>query len=77
MRIGIHTGMSTNTATTPADGLLLRLTDAARLLSCSRRTLYDMIDRGDLPYVRLSSDRRIDRREIDRYIARQTVRKGE
>ncbi len=46
-----------------AEGLLT-VTDAARFLSVSRSKLYEMMDRGELPYVKLGRSRRIPRRAL-------------
>lgn len=38
--------------------LTLRVDEVGRLLSCSRRTVYRMIDKGDLRAVRLGTEGR-------------------
>jgi excisionase family DNA binding protein len=39
--------------------LLVRVEEAARILSLSRSTIYEMMDAGELPSVRRGSARRI------------------
>lgn len=50
--------------------LLLPLAEAMRLLGISRTTLYALMRTGDLPYVKVRSDRRIARADIDLYVAK-------
>jgi excisionase family DNA binding protein len=44
---------------TPIEPLLVRVEEAARLLSLSRSTIYEMLDRNELPSVRCGAARRI------------------
>lgn len=48
-----------NHLTTPIEPLLVRVEEAARILSLSRSTIYEMMDRGELPSVRCGAARRI------------------
>jgi len=49
--------------------LLLAYSEVARLLGVSERTVWSMVNQGDLPAVRLSkSVVRIDRRDLDQFI---------
>jgi len=49
--------------------LLLRPAEAARALGCSRTRVYELINTGDLPHVRLGGTSiRIPRVAIDRLI---------
>ena len=57
---------------TATDYALLRLSEAAKLLACVKGTLYTLMDRGDLEYVRVGADRRIPRQAIVDYIAKNT-----
>jgi excisionase family DNA binding protein len=53
---------------TVADGLLT-IVDAARLLAVSRSYLYQVMDRGELPHVKLGRARRIPRRALLEFAA--------
>ena len=49
--------------------LLLAYSEVARLLGVSERTVWSMVNQGDLPAVRLAtSGVRIDRRDLDQFI---------
>lgn len=52
----------------PACARLITVCAAARMLSLSRSTLYNLMDRGELAYVRIGRARRIPPAEIDRLI---------
>lgn len=58
---------------TPAqpEPLLLRVEEAARLLSLSRSMVYQMMDSGVLPSVRCGTARRIPTAALHAWIARQ------
>jgi excisionase family DNA binding protein len=45
--------------TTTVEPLLVRVEEAARILSLSRSTIYEMMDRGELASVRCGAARRI------------------
>ncbi len=47
---------------------LLTVAEAANQLALSRSTLYNLMDRGELAYVRIGRTRRIPRDELDRLI---------
>ena len=49
--------------------LLLKPTHAARLLDCSRTTIYDLINRGHIKATRVGTLLRIPRSEIERFAA--------
>lgn len=51
-------------------GPLMTVTDVAATLKVSARTLYRWIKSGELPVRRLGRSIRIDRRELDRFLAR-------
>jgi excisionase family DNA binding protein len=53
-----------------ADGLMT-ISEAARFLSISRSKLYEMMDKGELAYVKLGRCRRIRRRELTDLVSRQ------
>jgi len=46
--------------------VLLRVDEAARLLAVSRSHIYELINRGDVPVVRLGGSVRVPRVAIDR-----------
>ena len=48
-----------------ADGLL-RISDASKFLGLSRSKLYQLMDRGELPFVKIGRARRIPRRAVIR-----------
>ena len=50
--------------------LLLTTTQAAKVLSISRTTVYALIKQGELRPVHISRACRISRAEIERYVAR-------
>lgn len=52
--------------------LLVRVEEAARLLSLSRSTIYEMLDSGELPSVRRGAAQRIPIAALHAWIARQT-----
>ncbi len=45
------------------DGMLT-VDAAAKFLSLSRTTIYDMMESGDLPYVKFGRSRRVPRRAL-------------
>ena len=51
--------------------LLLTIDDAARVLSVSRRTLYRLIDAGDLDAIHIGSARRIPVTSVERFCERR------
>ena len=53
-----------------ADGLVT-VSEAASFLSLSRSTLYTLMDRGDIPFVKLGRSRRIPRRALIELAARE------
>jgi excisionase family DNA binding protein len=53
------------------DPLLVRVDEAARLLSLSRSTIYEMMDAGELPSVRRGAARRIPVAALHAWIANQ------
>jgi excisionase family DNA binding protein len=48
-----------DTAMPQVEPLLVRVEEAARILSLSRSTIYELLDRGELPSVRCGAARRI------------------
>ncbi|MFI8850250.1 helix-turn-helix domain-containing protein [Streptomyces sp. NPDC053499] len=64
--------MSTTT-TAPADRLLYKPEDAAKVLSIGRSFVYELMAAGELEYVELSRRcRRIRRSALEQYVAKLT-----
>jgi excisionase family DNA binding protein len=57
--------------TPPLEPLLVRVEEAARLLSLSRSAVYELLDRGELPSVRYGAARRIPLAGLREWISRQ------
>lgn len=51
--------------------LLVRVEEAARMLSLSRSTIYEMMDSGELPSVRRGAARRIPVSALRAWVERQ------
>ena len=51
--------------------LLVRVEEAARILSLSRSTIYEMLDRGELPSVRCGTARRIPLAALHTWVEQQ------
>jgi excisionase family DNA binding protein len=62
-----------NPQTVAIEPLLVRVHEAARLLSLSRSTIYEMLDRGELPSVRCGAARRIPLAALRAWVERQTA----
>ena len=60
-----------NSSTLSMEPLLVRVEEAARLLSLSRSTIYEMLDRGELPSVRCGAARRIPLAALRAWVERQ------
>lgn len=56
-------------ATTAADTLLLTLDEAARELRCARRSIERQVANHRLAVVHLGRSVRVERRELERFIA--------
>lgn len=50
----------------PDAPILLRMTEAAKLLSISRSTMYQLVAQGALPVVRIGRSVRVSRAVLDR-----------
>lgn len=59
------------------DPLLLDLPTAGRLLGVSKWTLYELIQSGDLPSVKLHSRRLIPRVDLEDFVQRLQGRKAD
>ena len=55
----------------PIEPLLVRVEEAARMLSLSRSTVYEMLDAGELPSVRRGTARRIPVAALRAWVAQQ------
>ena len=49
---------------------LVSVSQASKLLSLSRSTLYSLMDKGELPYVKLGRARRISKKALSELITR-------
>ena len=56
--------------------LLLRVDEAARLLSLGRSTVYELLASGALPVVKIGTVRRIPLAGLQDWVARQTTNGG-
>lgn len=48
------------------DAVLVSVADVCRLLTLSRASVWRLMDRGELPFVRIGGARRIRRADVDR-----------
>ncbi len=55
---------------------LLRVADAAKLLSLSRTKVYEMVEAGELPVVRIGTAVRIPHRRLLDWIEARTLQSG-
>ncbi len=56
-----------------APPLLIRIADAAQMLSLGRSTLYEMINRGELPSIKCGAARRIPVAALHRWVQDNTT----
>jgi len=56
---------------------LIRVSEVARHLSLSRSTIYQMMDRGELPYVKLRKSRRVPLEAVERLVSEHTIVAGQ
>src|SRR5262245_29909219 len=61
------------TCTDHLDHGLLRVQEAARLLGLSRSMLYQLMDKGELPYVKFGKARRLNRQCLLEYVRRHVT----
>jgi len=54
-------------------GRLISYKEAARILNCSMRGFYNIIERGDLPIIKIGGMRRIDSRTLTAFIRNNTT----
>jgi len=57
--------------------LLLRATEAAKLLGLGRSKVFAMVAAGELPVIRLGRSVRIPRQALERWIRDQTIEAGQ
>jgi excisionase family DNA binding protein len=50
----------------PDSPILVRMSEAAKLLSISRSTMYQLVAKGDVPVVRIGRSVRVSRAALDR-----------
>jgi excisionase family DNA binding protein len=55
------------------EGGFVEVNDAAEFLSVSRVTIYKLMDSGELAYAKFGRSRRIPKRALHEYAARQMV----
>ena len=46
-------------------------TELAKLLKITQRTVYNLMERGDLPYYEIGRVKRFRKKEVEAYLARQ------
>ena len=62
-----------NDPDTCASPKLQRVAEVAKYLSLSRSTVYQMMDRGELPYVKFGKSRRIRWEDVLKLVEQNTV----
>ncbi|MEX0678894.1 MAG: helix-turn-helix domain-containing protein [Pirellulales bacterium] len=62
-----------STPTFSSESQLVRVTEVARHLSLSRSKIYQMMEAGDLPYVKLGKSRRVRWPDVERLVDQNTV----
>jgi len=55
---------------------LMRPAEAAAFLGVSRSLIYDLMASGDIPYVRVRSDRRVPRTALIEYASKRIVERA-
>jgi excisionase family DNA binding protein len=60
-----------DTATPQVEPLLVRVEEAARILSLSRSTIYEMLDRGEISSIRCGAARRIPMAALRAWVDQQ------
>jgi excisionase family DNA binding protein len=63
-------------APTNSEQLLLRIDTAAARLAVSRTTLYRLVNRGDIPTVRIGTAVRVPVSALERWLAGQIAGQG-
>lgn len=62
-------------AMNPLDTKLCRVSEVAKALALSRSMVYGLMDKGELPYVKIGKARRVPADAVDRFVREQTVSK--
>jgi len=52
---------------------LARIDEGCRFLGISRAKLYEIMDRGELPYVKIGRSRRLPRQALKEFAARRLI----
>ncbi len=52
--------------------LLLRVEEAARLIGMGKSKTWDLVNRGDIPSIKIGKSRRVPLAALQRWIAEQT-----
>lgn len=58
----------TNSSPLAFEPALLRVAEAARLLNISRNTLYELVNRGEIPCLRVSKSIRLSRQSLTEWV---------
>ena len=58
---------------TPCEAELLRVSDAAHLLSMSRSKTYELAEKGEIPVIRIGTAVRIPRKKLLAWIDEKTI----
>jgi excisionase family DNA binding protein len=53
--------------------LLLRMTEVAALLGLGRSTVYELVQRGELPVIHVGRAVRVPAAALERWVERQTI----
>ena len=61
-------------STTEEQQAYLTVLELAAYLKVSRRKAYELIDRGEVPYLKVGAMYRIPRRELDRQLTDEVMR---
>jgi excisionase family DNA binding protein len=62
-----------NRSVNPCEPELLRVSDAAKLLSMSKSKVYEMAEKGEVPVVRIGTSVRIPRRKLLAWVEERTA----
>jgi excisionase family DNA binding protein len=55
------------------DGGLVKISEAAEMLRLSRSKVYQLMDAGQIPYLKMGKNRRIARQSLTDYVKRSMV----
>ena len=68
--VGGTSGLPQPASTPP---LLLKVREVAQLLQLSRSVVYTLMERGELPYVKIGASRRVERAAVQKLIEASRV----